>query len=189
MSRAHLREVERLESRQLFFHPRHRDRYLRACVYTCVYVSLERFQSLSSRRVSRYGRKRGYDRDNANTDPARSDSWSLGDLTIDLCLGIVYRSNWKWPDTLVAMLIQFSHSILSSRDAEDRIVRSSRSRNWRKIVMDFVPWILDFSRYLRFFPMGLNIPFLLNLFFLLRSNDISSRFVIRIIWALNCGWV
>lgn len=61
----------------------------RACIR--VYVSLERFQPLSSRRVSRYGRKRGYDRDNANTDPARSDSWSLGDLTIDLCLGIVYR--------------------------------------------------------------------------------------------------
>lgn len=95
MSRAHLREVERLESRQLFFHPRHRDRYLRACVYIRVYVSLERFQPLSSRRVSRYGRKRGYDRDNANTDPARNDSWSLGDLTIDLCLGIVYRSNWN----------------------------------------------------------------------------------------------
>lgn len=151
--------MERLESRQLFFHPRHRDRYPRACVCIRVYVSLERFQPLSSRRVSRYGRKRGYDRDNANTDPARSDSWSLGDLTIDLCLGIVYRSNWKWPDTLVAMLIQFSHSILSSRGAraEDRIVRSSGSRNWTKIVMDFT--------FLSS-PSIFSISFFLNLFFL-----------------------
>lgn len=40
MSRAHLRKVERLESRQLFFHPRHRDRYLRAmCVNVCVCVT------------------------------------------------------------------------------------------------------------------------------------------------------
>lgn len=146
MSRAHLRKVERLESRQLFFHPRHRDRYLRACVWmcVCVCVSLERFQPLSSRRVSRYGRKRGYDRDNANTDPARSDSWSLGDLTIDLCLGIVYRSNWKWPDTLR----RDAHSVFPFDSFLWRRQRSSRSRNRGKENRDgFCP--VDF----RFFSL------------------------------------
>lgn len=52
-------------------------------------MSLERFQHGAAGELAgtSYRRKRGYDRDNANTNPARSDSWSLGDLTIDLCLG------------------------------------------------------------------------------------------------------
>lgn len=113
-------------------------------VCMCVCVSLERFQPLTSRRVSRYGRKRGYDRDNANTDPARSDSWSLGDLTIDLCLGIVYRSNWKWPDTLR----RDAHSVFPFDSFLWRRQRSSRSRNRGKENRDgFCP--VDF----RFFSL------------------------------------
>lgn len=97
------------------------------------------------------------------------------------------------------MLIQFSHSILSSGDANDP---PDREIVERKIVMDFVPWILDFSPYLRFFfsVQIQRVSLLSNLFFLFfffftieryfeSIRDSNQRYASVELWMSLSNWI